>query len=429
MIKIKTDTSFHRRQRRIAPLAAAATLLFLSAPPAGAGEVDDRDAAWRDQTSRPAPADSLVRPRNVSSHDPEFFRALLTGRVWIAHSPDSQGPRIPQNRFRAIYHGPDGLTAGCWYFAEEYRHSPYNWRMVRSTKRALINYHKPGDTLDPKKIRSHWPLFYDPDTGQLHNESWRRDQLWQRNNVGWVQESWPRAMKDACPKLKLPADLPINEKQTSKFMSELRQQDPEAPIRNFPGSRESRTPGGIGIAQARTMGTVPFPVEEFQAFLAERKGDIVTGNSGSRYVLAPTPDQIETWKLDARGKIVDIWTSRVTHDGQQINATSEQTDGFYRYRIGYAYALYPTGERHPAFVLSGRLAAKRHPIPLTAWGRPETLYLGADGSFTGTTGDGGTAGRRWWWSRGNLNLRFQGEDATVLIGWRDLLDRLQQAEQ
>ena len=72
---------------------------------------------------------------------------------------------------------------------------------------------------------------------------------------------------------------------------------------------------------------------------------------------------------------------------------------------------------------------KRHPIPLTAWGRPETLYLGADGSFTGTTGDGGTAGRRWWWSRGNLNLRFQGEDATVLIGWRDLLDRLQQAEQ
>ena len=53
----------------------------------------------------------------------------------------------------------------------------------------------------------HTPVFYDPATGVLHNEALgAATGAWSVASRGWVQESWPRAMKDACPDLALPAD-------------------------------------------------------------------------------------------------------------------------------------------------------------------------------------------------------------------------------
>ena len=52
---------------------------------------------------------------------------------------------------------------------------------------------------------------------------------------GWVQDSWPVAAKRWCPDLDLPAELPINERQTAKYLDDMRGQDPDAPIRHFKG--------------------------------------------------------------------------------------------------------------------------------------------------------------------------------------------------
>ncbi len=235
-------------------------------------------------------------------------------------------------------------------------------------------------------------------------------------------------MKDACPGLELPADLPINEKQTSLFMTRLRKQDPDAPIRNFPGSYDSMTPGGIGVANARKMGRLPFPAEELRRWLAENRGQIVTRNDGLRYVLSHDPNADELWRLGANSEIDEVWKAKLTHDGKVITWSP---GGLFakphRHLIGYALAMYPTGQRHPAYILSDGLAESQQPIVLSPWGRPETLRLAADGGFTGAAPDGRAVAGRWWWSRGELNLRFEGEAETLLIGWRDLYERLRQA--
>ena len=65
--------------------------------------------------------------------------------------------------------------------------------------------------------------------------------VWAVASRGWVQESWPRAMKDACPDLALPADLPVNEKQTSTAFDKAIAQDLDAPAAGLSGLRTART--------------------------------------------------------------------------------------------------------------------------------------------------------------------------------------------
>ena len=50
-----------------------------------------------------------------------------------------------------------------------------------------------------------------------------------------MQESWPRVLAGACKKLKLPPELAINEKQTEKRLSRLKDQDSDAALVRFPG--------------------------------------------------------------------------------------------------------------------------------------------------------------------------------------------------
>ena len=185
---------------------------------------------------------------NYSSHAAAFFTGLLEGRVWILERPNSRraGDR---NTVWAHYHGPDGTLRACAHLGGAYAPGTARWRVVPSREfRALYNFNETGVEPDPGQRRGHTPVFYDPATGVLHNEALgAASGVWAVASRGWVQESWPRAMKDACPDLALPADLPVNEKQTSTAFDKAIAQDLDAPLRGFPGS-ELRGPGATGIA-------------------------------------------------------------------------------------------------------------------------------------------------------------------------------------
>ena len=396
---------------------AAMLLLALALTPALAGEVDDETSPYVAPKRPGANTIGGVAPRNISSHSLEFFGSLLTGRVWVAHWPDFQGDEIIQNRVRAVYHGRDGNTSSCWYRKEKYNHRNEHWRMSPSRKRGVVNYWRAG-TQPRSWGRGRTPVFYDPGSGRLHNEVWiERQVLWHRARVGWVQESWPRAMKDACPDLKLPADLAINEKQTSRFMQDLHLQDPDAPIRDFPGSDRLRTPGGIGIAQARAMGRLPLPTAELRKLFHDHHGNIFEGTSGRRYVLSFSENHSQLWDIELLGGITDIWNATSSHNKQLITWSSENTSKFYKYRVGYALGLIPTGKRHPAYLMTDILVAEGHALPLELWGREEKVRLAAGGALSATGGGAGAISGRWWWERGALHLDLGDGAPPLQIAW------------
>ena len=140
---------------------------------------------------------------NYSSHAAAFFTGLLEGRVWILERPNSRraGDR---NTVWAHYHGPDGTLRACAHLGGAYAPGTARWRVVPSREfRALYNFTEPGVEPDPGQRRGHTPIFYDPATGVLHNEALgAASGVWAVASRGWVQESWPRAMKDACPDLR-----------------------------------------------------------------------------------------------------------------------------------------------------------------------------------------------------------------------------------
>ena len=179
---------------------------------------------------------------NYSSHAAGFFTGLLEGRVWILERPNSRraGDR---NTVWAHYHGPDGTLRACAHLGGAYAPGTARWRVVPSREfRALYNFTETGVEPDPGQRRGHTPIFYDPATGVLHNEALgAASGVWAVASRGWVQESWPRAMKDACPDVALPADLPVNEKQTSTAFDKMMAQDLDAPRARLSGLRTART--------------------------------------------------------------------------------------------------------------------------------------------------------------------------------------------
>ena len=211
----------------------------------------------------PVGAAALAAERNDSSHAAEFFTGLLEGRVWILERPNARRAE-DRGTVWAHYHDPNGTLRACAHLGGAYAPGTARWRVVPSRDfRALYNYLEPAAAADPGQRRGHTPLFYEPSTGGLHNEAASRDGSWAIASRGWVQESWPRAMKNACPDLNLPADLAINEKQTSATFDVMIAQDPDAPVRNAPGS-DLRGPGATGLAAAE--GRPVLPAAELQRF-------------------------------------------------------------------------------------------------------------------------------------------------------------------
>ena len=393
------------------------------------------DAAWGQ-----APA---AGP-NYSSHDARFFERLLAGRVWVLERPNSTRAD-DRGTVWAHYHGPDGTLLACAHLGGTYAGAAARWRVVPSrTFRALYNYLEPGAEPDPGRRRGHTPIFHDPETGALHNET-LTGASWRIASRGWVQESWPRAMKDACPDLAFPVSLPVNERQTSTAFAAMMAQDLAAPLRNAPGSH-LRGPGATGIADAQDRDTLSRA--DLARFLAENDGFVLTDTAGARHVLVLGEAGDELWLLADDGGVADTGLLVPASDGTEIAIHYERLPIRPRYRIGDALPFLPTGERFVAMRLTDRLAAEGTPVVLpfpgtsvpgtsvpgtSVPGRTETVVrLAADGTLAAAGGGRDAIAGTWRWSRGELVVTLEetlvpetvGPGTEARFPWRVLADQV-----
>ena len=355
-------------------------------------------------------------PPNYSSHDAAFFETLLTDRVWLFERPSSARAE-DRGMLWGVHHGADGTARACFHLDGSWQWRIDRWRVVPSPRfRALYNYHDAGTGPDPGHVKGHVPVFYDPETGRLHSESVGAAG-WFVLSLGWVQESWPQALKEACPDLDLPADVPVNEKQTAVRMEEAVAQDPEAVLREAPGSH-LRAPGATGLAMAAGAPTVT--ATKLARFLAANDGHVLESPAGERMVLVLSAERDELWRLDADGHVADTAVLLPSADGTRIVAQWERLPRRMGYRLGDPFPLQPTGERHGAFLLTDRLVEADRAVVLPFGERGGIAVRFAEGGgVTVQSADGAALGGRWWWSRGHLHVALDGIE-TVAWPWREL---------
>lgn len=164
----------------------------------------------------------------LASHDAAFFERLLVDRAYVYKKT-----LYRRGDIAGYVKRPGGKVLICTYRGYRRVTQRANWRVLPSNRhRALSALYYDGD--DPRDSRNYAVPFYDGESGRLHQKIWHRGDLrWVDRFDGWVQESWPRILADACPGLTkdLPEGMAINEKQTAERLEELRAQDPEAPLR------------------------------------------------------------------------------------------------------------------------------------------------------------------------------------------------------
>ena len=178
------------------------------------------------------------RKPNPSSHAAAFFEELLTGRAFVYTKPYNKDQSSDESdRTAGVFFGADGKAFICTRQKGSTKGRVRSWRIIPSGKhRTVIALHKDKD--DPANHRYQQVPFYDGESGRLHIESWSpRWRAWRVWTEGWVQESWPRVLAGACKKLKLPPELAINEKQTEKRLSRLKDQDSDAALVRFRAGR------------------------------------------------------------------------------------------------------------------------------------------------------------------------------------------------
>ena len=384
-------------KRRTAVAAAALFAAFAAA-----------DAAWGQAGA------------NLSSHEARFFSELLSGRVWVLERPNTR-LAADRNTVWAHYHAPDGRLYACAHLGGAHAPGEARWGVVGSRAfRALYNYLEPDVQPDPAKRRGHTPLFYDPETGRLHNETLSRNG-WVVASAGWVQESWPISMREACPGLPLPASLPVNAKQTAAAFDAMMTQDPEAVLRGVPGSQR-RGPGATGIAASG--GRPLLLAAALGRFLEENDGFVLTDTAGARHVLVLGAAGDELWLLGSDGAIADIGLLVPAAGGAGIAVHYERLPIRLSYRIGDPLPFMATGERFGAFRITDRLAGSGAPVTLPIAGRGEAMVrLRPDGTLVADDGAGGSLAGIWRWSRGTLALTFKGVSEPVRIPWQTLAAR------
>ena len=370
--------------------------------------------AW---VGKEAASEESAISRQRSSHEAVFFRDLLTERVWVYQNLTE--PLLSARLYgAAAYFHKDGRLTVCTAWESGGVDHSGRWAVVPSENFvALYNYLAPGQKPDPKQVRGHVPIFYDAETGRLHSEDWVSDDTWQIFLSGWVQESWPAAMADACPEL-TPAGVPVNEKQGSAILSKLMSDDPQAPLRGFPGS-ERVVPGARGLAAYDHQPT--YPAEELRAWLAANNGMVVKGGV-VRYVLALGSRGDEVWLLKKDSdEVVDKIVLTPSEDGNGVILQFEKTQMRLLYRLGYPLGMLSTGERYGAMAMMDRLVESSESVALPFMDRESVGFrFLADGGLRVGTLSGAEIGGEWWWSKGMLHLQVEGIDAVNTFEWRAL---------
>ncbi len=369
-----------------------------------------------------AEAHAQSGPSNYSSHDAAFFSELLTDRIWVLERPNS-AQAGDRGLVWGIHHAADGTARACIHLDGVWQARVDRWRVVSSPRfRALYNYQDAGTEPDPGHEKGHVPIFYDPETGRLHSESVGGAEGSQGNwfvlSLGWVQESWPQALKRACPSLPLPIAVPVNEKQTSVFMEEAVAQDPDAAFRAHPGSH-LRAPGVAGLAMS--AGAPAVTASELVRFLAAHDGHVLESPAGIRMVLVLWAERDELWRLDEHGNVADTAVLLASADGAGISVQWERLPRRLEYRLGDPFPLQPTGERYGAMALTDRLIAADRPVTLPLGDMGDiSLRFHEGGAVTAEDVHGGELDGRWRWSRGQLHVSLDGMAETLAWPWRNL---------
>ena len=357
---------------------------------------------------------------NYTPYNEAFYRELTTGRVNLRDGRGSYRNVVSGQVF-----GSDGTLIECianrrldnkllWI-----EKSSTRWSLVKARAGVRLAWEKRG--LD----KTYASKFYDPETGEFSTEVWRNG-AYVRANPGVIQDTWPRALADACPGLKLPAHIRVNEKQTSLRMDELRRQDPDAPIRHFPGSHLT-SPGRTGLG--RSGGRPTTTKEEVRRFLIEQVGKVVTSASGAGYVFGRAGGGNEVWRLAEDGSIAQVGQVREEGDWIIVEVPGQPV---LRYPIGYPVPVLPTGHRHAAFQLTDHLigSGEPHPLPFMgqAYADSRFLFTGSgvltvvdrQGELAAGEGFEGT----WRWTQGRLEVRIAGDAKARSVAWRDLATEL-----
>ena len=355
--------------------------------------------------------------RQKSSHEAAFFRDLLTGRVWVYQKVSAESPSIRDYGSAAYFHA-DGRVTICTATGSGAIDNSGRWRVVPSERFvALFNYIAPGEEPDPAQVRSHVPLFYDAETGQLHSEKWVGEDTWQVFLRGWVQESWPAGLAAVCPEL-TPPGVPLNASQESLVFWKLMREDTRSALRSFPGS-ERAIPGARGLAASGHQPTLPSA--QLQAWLAENNGTVVRGGL-LRYALALGPRGDEVWLLEGESEaIADTIELIPSEDGYGVVLQFTKAPIRLLYRLGYPLGLVATDQRFGAMALMDWLVERGEPVALPFMDRENVGFrFLANGGLRTATRAGLEIGGEWWWSKGMLHLRVDGIEAVNTFDWRAL---------
>lgn len=333
-----------------------------------------------------------VRPYNLSSHTGEFFRELLANRVWVFRFRGSPA---------AMYFRKGGAVEGCWLSRD---HS----RFVRS--RVGMGW-RVGTPMGPGNLEINWPtsegmnhyrmvIIYDPRSGKFHGERFGTEKRrWKVARSGWLQESWPAALKAVCKSTNIPWDLAIDERQNSLDWATIKAA--ANPVKNYPGS-EMSFPGAVGLAASG--GKPVMTVEEAFALRKKAHGMISIGMSGNKRVVVARPDYTELWAIDENGDISDIARSERVEGGTITLVRWERSGKINSYYVGYSFPLIVTEKRHAAFEMMRMLVDTGKEISLKRDdGETVSVRFLKGGVLRSGTGDG-----KWWIGRGLVNLRSKG---------------------
>ena len=301
-------------------------------------------------------------------------------------------------------------------------------------------------------------VFFDPQTGRFHTEYWNGG-AWAFWAEGWLQESFPRSMLDACPDLELPADLPINEKQTSRRMWHMMMQDPDAVIRNetmgwnWPQGnrgkgerymlrpyswwrvyeRRELEPPQVGQHEdEQTSALEPEAAsprqaaEEFVAVVQANAGRILQDKLGRRYVLALNPEGDEVWALDENDDVLDVgllsWAEELRYVDLQWETLPDARN--YRHRVGDPLPVTVHDEHHPLFDIVTWIVEEDRDIGLPYFGQENVAFrLQAGGALVARHMLGDIPGT-WRLSRGRVVIEVEGITARAGYQWRNLAHHL-----
>ena len=351
-----------------------------------------------------------VRPYNLSSHLPEFFTQLLGGRVWVFRR---------RGALAAVYLSKNGDVLGCWLRADNsgYVRSREGMKWGIGTPNSRLNFEVSWPTSEGQRYYR-MVVIYDGESGRFHGERFNvRAKKWRVARDGWIQESWPRSLKDRCSGLLLPWDLKIEEDQRSLDWAETKSRS--QPVKRFPGWKRS-FPGATGLGASGGKPTLT--LQEVVAIKAAAHGKISIGMSGDRRVAVAWPDYTEVWAVDGNDNIVDLATSRRIRDGSIMVGRWERSARINSYHIGYPFPLIVTDRFHPGFRMMQELGAESRRVSVP-WGEglERTFAFMPGGKVVG----GGEVGK-WWISRGQLFVEAGGEKKSFpwrafakLAGWRE----------